>query len=532
MSRAAAAPTTTRAGESKSAIASGLLQRKCSCGGQATGGGSCEACKEHTLQRRATQRSGSGRAPAIVSDVLRSPGRPLDHQPRTLMEQRFRHNFSDVRIHTDATAAASAQAVGASAYTVGRNIVFDRGRYMPDTPEGTRLIAHELTHVVQQRRLASAADSKSGVELGAVDDPAEREASHAETASGAIPAAVAGPQASPTLRRQSAPGGHAPGGIGGTGTQNPAATGRNPIETRHNVELGRTSAKALPSSADAVLDRGPALAAMQSGASERPPCKLELQLRIHFDFLTGAPPDGGYNASPNKDWPKQEANEWKHKYMQVAQNMWKTRRPLETAGKCAAEPCTSATGSLRVVDADTMMDMDGRKVEPVGGTTAHVNMSIYEVRPPDFVSKVSGSSARLFKEDILPLATPAPNSPAYTGSAGYYPSLAWSPGTAAHETGHMLGRPHVNCPPGHLPPDATDSNDPRCYGEPGSSESRNVMGTGSEFSREDHAPFINAMKAITGCDWQVSTAQLPLWAKILIGLTGIGLIVLALTGQL
>jgi hypothetical protein len=268
---------------------------------------------------------------------------------------------------------------------------------------------------------------------------------------------------------------------------------------------------------------------MQSGASDRPPCKLELQLRIHFDFLTGAPPIGGYNASPNQDWPQQEANEWKHKYMQIAQNMWKTERPLEPAAKCAEEPCTSAVGSLRVVDADTMTDMDGRKAEPLGGTTTHVYMRIYEQRPPGFKSKVSTGSATLFKEDILPLGTPAPASPAYVGEA---PSLGWRPGSAAHETGHMLGRPHVNCPPGHLPPGVTDSNDPRCYGEDRSSESRNVMGTGSEFSREDHAPFINAMKDITHCDWQVSTAQLPVWAKILIGLTGIGLIVLALTGQL
>jgi hypothetical protein len=67
------------------------------------------------------------------------------------MEPRFGHNFREVRVHTDAEAAHSARAVNALAYTVGQDIVFGRDQYAPSTSAGTRLLAHELTHVLQQR---------------------------------------------------------------------------------------------------------------------------------------------------------------------------------------------------------------------------------------------------------------------------------------------------------------------------------------------------------------------------------------------
>jgi hypothetical protein len=113
-------------------------------------------------------------APPIVHDVLRSSGRPLDSAVRAEMEPRFRHSFADVRVHADGRAAESARAVGAHAYAVGRNVVFGAGRYAPGSGEGRRLIAHELAHVVQQR--GASASLRPKLEVGAVDDPAEREA--------------------------------------------------------------------------------------------------------------------------------------------------------------------------------------------------------------------------------------------------------------------------------------------------------------------------------------------------------------------
>ncbi len=88
--------------------------------------------------------------PPVVHDVLRSPGQPLDANTRAFFELRFGHDFSRVRVHTDDRAAESALAVNALAYTDGREMVFGAGLYRQGTSEGKRLIAHELTHVVQQ----------------------------------------------------------------------------------------------------------------------------------------------------------------------------------------------------------------------------------------------------------------------------------------------------------------------------------------------------------------------------------------------
>lgn len=102
------------------------------------------------LQHQAVNNSGQGTAPPIVHNVLRSPGRPLDPATRGFMESRFGHDFSRVRIHTDERAARSAREVNALAYSVGRDVVFADGQYAPHSNSGQRLLAHELTHVVQQ----------------------------------------------------------------------------------------------------------------------------------------------------------------------------------------------------------------------------------------------------------------------------------------------------------------------------------------------------------------------------------------------
>ncbi|MBI9048809.1 MAG: DUF4157 domain-containing protein [Anaerolineaceae bacterium] len=89
--------------------------------------------------------------PVSVHDTLTSPGQPLESGTQNFMENRFGHNFCHVRVHTDQRAAKSAAHIQALAYTVGRNIVFGAGQYSPDTSRGKRLLAHELTHVVQQQ---------------------------------------------------------------------------------------------------------------------------------------------------------------------------------------------------------------------------------------------------------------------------------------------------------------------------------------------------------------------------------------------
>lgn len=132
----------------------GMLQRKCACGGTPGPSGECEACRQKreaaTLQRRASHAAVNPVAPPIVHEVLRSPGQPLDTTTRSYMEQRFGHDFSHVRVHAGSKAAESAQAVNALAYTVGRNVVFGADQYRPYAEHGRKLLAHELTHTLQQ----------------------------------------------------------------------------------------------------------------------------------------------------------------------------------------------------------------------------------------------------------------------------------------------------------------------------------------------------------------------------------------------
>lgn len=86
----------------------------------------------------------------IVDQVLQNPGQRLEPSAQQWMEQRFGHNFGRVRVHDDAQAHRAAQVVNARAYTVGADVVFADGQYAPGTQEGRKLLAHELTHVLQQ----------------------------------------------------------------------------------------------------------------------------------------------------------------------------------------------------------------------------------------------------------------------------------------------------------------------------------------------------------------------------------------------
>jgi len=112
--------------------------------------------------------------PPVVHEVLRSPGQPLDLKTRGFMESRFGHDFSQVRVHTDGKAAESAASVYASAYTVGDHLVFNQAKYSPNTYDGRQLIAHELTHVVQQS--SGTALPPGELRIGGTDTPYERAA--------------------------------------------------------------------------------------------------------------------------------------------------------------------------------------------------------------------------------------------------------------------------------------------------------------------------------------------------------------------
>jgi Domain of unknown function (DUF4157) len=130
---------------------SALLQRRCTCGATPGMSGECQECRKKAARlRRSSGHSHSNTVPPIVHEVLETPGTPLDRPTRVFMERRFGHDFGKVNIHADFRAGESARAIGAMAYTVRKDIVFGHKQYAPGTAEGMRLIAHELTHTIQQ----------------------------------------------------------------------------------------------------------------------------------------------------------------------------------------------------------------------------------------------------------------------------------------------------------------------------------------------------------------------------------------------
>lgn len=145
------------------------------------------------LQRKETDNT-PGIAPPIVHDVLRTPGEALDAETRTLFEPGFGHDFSRVRLHTDERARKSAGAVNAAAYTVGNDIVLGEGQKEPHTTEGRQLIAHELTHVVQQtgKTAEPSLPSHGALEVAPSNTSAEREAGAVSQGVGDASATTAG----------------------------------------------------------------------------------------------------------------------------------------------------------------------------------------------------------------------------------------------------------------------------------------------------------------------------------------------------
>jgi hypothetical protein len=125
--------------------------------------------RQHASVRRDAPSRSSGRGlggEAVESRLrsLRSGGQQLPESVRSFFEPRFGADLSDVRIHTGPTAARAASAIRARAFTVGRDVVFNRGEYRPGSPDGRRLLAHELTHVLQQRDGSETVSRQLGVE--------------------------------------------------------------------------------------------------------------------------------------------------------------------------------------------------------------------------------------------------------------------------------------------------------------------------------------------------------------------------------
>lgn len=156
----------------------------------------------------ATSRVDGNEIPASVRDVLESPGKPLDTRTRSAMGERFGYDFSGVRVHTDLRAVKSARVVDAVAYTVGSDVVFGSRQFSPTTGEGLRLLAHELTHVIQQENGGNGfPDPEQSLRFDEANSSREREAEEralAVAAGTAVPA-VSQSVATPLIQRQRYP---------------------------------------------------------------------------------------------------------------------------------------------------------------------------------------------------------------------------------------------------------------------------------------------------------------------------------------
>src|SRR6185437_4926596 len=128
-----------------------VLHRKCSC----SSGVKCAGCEEEVENTNRTHRkssSTSNDSSTIADSPLKAldAGTSLDGTLRESMESRFGQDFSQVRIHSGAQAASAAQSINARAFTFENHLVFNQGEYAPQSASGQQLLAHELTHVVQQ----------------------------------------------------------------------------------------------------------------------------------------------------------------------------------------------------------------------------------------------------------------------------------------------------------------------------------------------------------------------------------------------
>ncbi|MEP7043833.1 MAG: DUF4157 domain-containing protein [Dokdonella sp.] len=363
------------------------------------------------------------------------------------MQQRIGHDFSDVRVHTDGTAAASARAVNAQAYTVGSNIVFDRGRYQPHTPTGTHLLAHELAHVAQQRGTRATAPEQ--LRIGDAGDAAERDADRVAdgvTAGGAQAPALSAQ--APTLARQ-------------------------PLNIPPNPYTEEASKKPVPPPAPAAEQSVGDVAYGSGGkfaadlvrreaiaTNGKQPCALIATMRVKFVQADAAA------------WPAGRFAAWQQEAARVIGERWSMRYLLARAGSCAkSEPCQRSTVIVRM--------------QPVTSGEHHTVNVRY--------NKAAGTRSDSSDWYNADLKRPRED-------------MRKSQATANHEFGHLLGLDHIaansqECKDARI----ADPKNPEpsiCYGR-GREERAGVMGAGDIVRPQDYAPFLAPMQTATACAWRV-----------------------------
>jgi hypothetical protein len=196
--------------------------------------------------------AGASASASPVHDVVSGGGRPLDPGLRSSMEASLGHDFGSVRVHDDSSAASSAKSVQAHAYTVGEHVVFGEGRYQPDSTDGRRTLAHELTHVVQQRQgPVDGTPQPGGIQVSHPDDPFEREAESVADRVMSTPA----PESEPTS------------------TAAEPAVAAAPVSTDAPVQRQAAEEEEEPAEAQAAAEPATEQAAAEGGPAEEAPAQ-------------------------------------------------------------------------------------------------------------------------------------------------------------------------------------------------------------------------------------------------------------------
>lgn len=202
----------------------------------------CNKCEEEdekvAIHRKAvdSDQTKRGSAGSLVQEQIDnlSDGQPLSAATRAFFEPYFGSDFSDVRVHSGKRAFDSAQSVNALAYTIGPHVVFGSGQYAPDTDSGKRLLAHELTHVVQQRGIREAAINSQSGDHGNDHGPATHDTTPAAPQIQRSPVNLlqraAGDAAGGAAGAPAGGGGGGGGAAGGVGGGNPGGPAVNGFE--------------------------------------------------------------------------------------------------------------------------------------------------------------------------------------------------------------------------------------------------------------------------------------------------------------
>src|SRR5205809_75471 len=221
----------------------GVIRR---CGDHPCPPSGCTQDESEDEVRRFATGPAPARVPSAVRAVVSSGGDALPPGVQTRMSRELATDLSHVRVHTDAAAASSASSIAAKAYAVGPHVAFAAGQFRPDTPSGNRLLAHELTHVVQQPRLPT---DLGALRIGEHHDRAETEAQLFARAT-KKPAPTSAPAFLSRLREPVV-------GVPGLGTPLPSIM-REPLERRTGVDLGPVRLHQMPPQLRRAAPRQPA----------------------------------------------------------------------------------------------------------------------------------------------------------------------------------------------------------------------------------------------------------------------------------